>query len=105
MTEDDKHPVPPPGSSSKTIDRYAQQKASEPLVHFGNQRDAEEYQEAMKASGPYLTLGIQLAASIAAFCGIGYWLDSVNGTSPRWLGICAAAGAVLSLVYFILTVL
>jgi F0F1-type ATP synthase assembly protein I len=69
-----------------------------------NDDDAKNYRAAMKESGPYLTLGIQLAFSIAAFCGIGYWLDKANGTS-HWLGIMAGAGAVLSLVYFIVTVL
>ena len=88
----------------KDIQDYAHNAASRPIVQFGSQADSEAYQKAMRESGPYLTLGIQMAVSIAAFTGIGYWIDSATG-SNIWLGIMAGAGAVLSLVFFLVSVI
>jgi F0F1-type ATP synthase assembly protein I len=59
----------------------------------------------MKETAPYMTLGIQLALSIAAFCGVGLWLDSHFGTKPLWTAIFTTVGAIASLTYFIVTVL
>ncbi|MEO6938649.1 MAG: AtpZ/AtpI family protein [Candidatus Kapaibacterium sp.] len=70
-----------------------------------NAKEDADYQKAMTESGPYLTLGLQLAGSLAAFAGIGWWIDSVNNSSPLWLGIMSGGGAVLSLTYFIMTTL
>ena len=105
MAEHVENPVPGPGASESEINEYARQEAGHPIFSLPKSHDDEQYQEAMKESGPYLTLGIQMAMSIAAFAGIGYWIDSVNKTSPLWLGILAATGAVLSLTFFIVTVL
>lgn len=41
--------------------------------------------------GPFLSLGLQLAASVVAFFFIGYWLDGKFGTTP-W---CTIVGAFL----------
>jgi F0F1-type ATP synthase assembly protein I len=96
-------PVPPEVEERNS--EYITEEATHQIDQLKKTKEAEEYQEAMKESGPYLTLGIQLAVSIAAFAGIGYWIDSANGTSPKWLGIFSGAGAVVSLFYFIFTVL
>jgi len=90
----------------KEIREYAQRKASEPL--FGSKGkmgdDGAEYRKAMQENAPYLTLGIQMALTIAAFAGLGWWLDKQNGTS-FWIGICSGFGAVAGLGYFLLVVL
>ena len=36
----------------------------------------------LRAYGPYLTLGIQLAAAVIAFFFLGYWADERYGISP-----------------------
>jgi F0F1-type ATP synthase assembly protein I len=89
----------------REIREYAERKASEPI--FTTRRSAEdsaEYQKAMQENGPYLTLGIQMALTIAAFAGLGWFLDRQNGTS-FWIGICSGFGAVAGLGYFLLVVL
>ena len=44
-----------------------------------------------KDFGPFLTMGIQLAAGVLVFFFIGYWLDGKFGTSP----LCALGGVTL----------
>jgi F0F1-type ATP synthase assembly protein I len=58
----------------------------------------------MKENAPYLTLGMQMALTIALGAGIGWWVDKQSGNS-MWLGIGAGIGAVLGMGYFILVVL
>jgi F0F1-type ATP synthase assembly protein I len=101
--EDPRTPVSPDVVERNSA--YIKEEATHQIDQLKKTKEAEDYQEAMKESGPYLTLGIQLAISIAAFAGIGYWIDSASGTSPKWLGIFSGAGAVVSLFYFIFTVL
>lgn len=90
----------------KEIREYAERKASEPI--FGSKGkmgdDSAEYRKAMQENAPYLTLGIQMALTIAAFSGLGWWLDKQYGTS-LWIGICSGFGAVAGLGYFLLVVL
>ncbi len=51
--------------------------------------------------GPFLTLGIQLAAAIVLFFFVGHWLDGKFDTSP-WLAITGAAlGIAGGLIKFI----
>ena len=89
----------------KEIQEYAHRKASEPLFGVGSKpNDEAEYRKAMQENGPYLTLGIQMALTMAAFAGLGWWLDKQNGTS-FWIGICSGFGAVAGLGYFLLVVL
>jgi hypothetical protein len=89
----------------KEIREYAERKASEPLFGKGrNPDDTADYQKAMQENAPYLTLGIQMALTIAAFAGLGWWLDKENGTT-FWIGICSGFGAVAGLGYFLLVVL
>ncbi len=89
----------------KEIREYAHRKASPPLFGGSNpETDDSEYRKAMQENAPYLTLGIQMALTIAAFAGLGWWLDKQNGTS-FWIGICSGFGAVAGLGYFLLVVL
>ncbi len=51
--------------------------------------------------GPFLTLGIQLAAAIVVFFFVGRWLDEKFDTSP-WLALLGAAvGIVGGMIKFI----
>ena len=89
----------------KEIQEYAERKASPPLFGAGKSSDdSAEYRKAMQENAPYLTLGIQMALTIAAFAGLGWWLDKHFGTS-LWIGICSGFGAVAGLGYFLLVVL
>src|SRR5262245_8830996 len=88
----------------KEIEDYASRKSSEPIFGSSRGNDDAEYRKAMQENAPYLTLGVQLAVTIALGAAIGWWIDKENG-SNMWLGICAGLGAVLGLSYFILTVL
>ena len=54
----------------------------------------DSYLDGMQAAGPYLGLGVQIAASMAVFAGGGYALDEWFGTSPLWLLVGAALGMV-----------
>jgi hypothetical protein len=69
------------------------------------EKEAFEQQKAMREMGPYMTLGIQLALTILAFFGIGYWLDNKFHSDNLWRVICTGFGAFASLVYFIVTVM
>lgn len=54
----------------------------------------------MRDFGPFLTLGLQLAISVAVFFFIGYWVDRSLGTWP-WCTITGAfIGAVGGLIKF-----
>ncbi|MEP7235087.1 MAG: AtpZ/AtpI family protein [Ignavibacteriota bacterium] len=89
----------------KEIREYAERKASEPLFgHRNYQDDDSEYRKAMQENAPYLTLGVQMAFTIVAFAGLGWWLDKHYGTN-YWIGICSGFGAVAGLGYFLLVVL
>lgn len=93
--------------SKEEIERIAHQEASASI--FGantakDDRDEKDYREAMQQNAPYLTLGIQMAFTVALGAGIGWWLTDRTGNS-LWLGLCAGLGAVMGLGYFILVVL
>jgi F0F1-type ATP synthase assembly protein I len=89
--------------NEEEIRRYAHEAANRGLVKLGSRAEHEERQEVMKESAPYLTLGAQMAGSIAAFFGIGYWLDHHFGTN-YWIPILTGVGAAASLTYFIMVV-
>ena len=88
----------------KEIDEYAKKAASGTLGKVSHADEEEQYSKAMRESGPYLTLGIQMAITVAAFSGLGYWLDNRFNTSPLWIAILSGLGAVMGLAYFLLTV-
>ncbi len=74
-------------------------------VKTRTQRSIAEQQKAIRETGPYMTLGIQLVLTILAFFGIGYWLDQHFKTGSLWTAIFAGFGAFASLTYFIVTVI
>lgn len=55
--------------------------------------------------GPYLGLGVQLAASIVLMFFLGYWLDGKFGTSPVLTIIGAFLGGFVGIYSVIKTVL
>ena len=64
----------------------------------------EDSRSAMLSSGPYLTLGIQLAITVVAAFFFGRWCDEKLSTSP-WLMIAALfIGCTGGLIKFIRTV-
>ena len=50
------------------------------------------YEKGMREAGPHLTIGIQIAASMLVFVGIGWALDNWMGTSPWGVLIGTALG-------------
>ncbi len=84
---------------------YARKAATQSILKTTSARDAAEQQQVMQETGPYLTLGIQLALTILAFFGIGYWLDHTYQTGSLWTAIFTGFGACSSLAYFIIIVL
>jgi F0F1-type ATP synthase assembly protein I len=64
-----------------------------------------DQQSALRAAGPYLTLGIQMAATIVVMFFIGRYCDEKFSTAP-WLMITALAlGCTGGLITFIRTVI
>ncbi len=53
---------------------------------------ADSYLDGMQGAGPYLGLGMQIAASMALFVGGGYAVDRWLGTSPVGLLVGAVIG-------------
>ena len=94
--------------TSKQIEQIARDEASGKPVQSNlndiSERAEEQYREALRENAPYLTLGMQMAMTIALGAGIGWWIDRQTGTS-LWLGVGAGIGAVLGMGYFILVVL
>lgn len=84
--------------------RIAREESSSPLINLPK-KGGDEMQKAMEETGPYLTLGIQLAMFIALMAGAGYYVDKLNHSSPLWTGLLSGAGAVMGLTYFIMTAL
>ena len=56
--------------------------------------------QAYRDVGPYLTLGIQLAAAIVFFFLIGWWLDTRMGTSLTFKLIGLVLGGVGGMIKF-----
>ena len=54
----------------------------------------DSYRDGMQEAGPYLGLGVQIAASMTFFAGGGYALDRWLGTSPWGILIGALLGMV-----------
>jgi F0F1-type ATP synthase assembly protein I len=94
--------------SKREIEQIARDEASGKPVRDRHtdisERAEEQYHEAIRENAPYLTLGMQMALTIALGAAIGWWIDSRTGSS-LWLGLGAGIGAVLGMGYFILVVL
>jgi F0F1-type ATP synthase assembly protein I len=54
--------------------------------------------------GPYLTLGIQLAATVVVFFLVGWWLDTRYETSPTFELIGVFLGSVGGMIKFLKSV-
>lgn len=54
----------------------------------------DAYGDGMRAAGPYLGLGMQIAASMVFFVGLGYLADRALGSTPWGLIAGAALGMV-----------
>ncbi len=96
-----------PKLTKQEIERIARNEAlGRPDNYSTEARDKSEaeYRSAMKDNAPYLTLGMQMAVTVALGAGIGWWLQNSTGNS-MWLGLCAGLGAVFGLTYFIMVVL
>lgn len=68
------------------------------------QGDSDEQASAFRAAGPYLTLGIQLAATIVLLFFIGRYLDQRFATAPWLMIVGLTIGCVGGLIKFIRTV-
>jgi ATP synthase protein I len=55
---------------------------------------------ALREAGPYIGLGITLAATVLAGLGVGYWLDGWLGTQPWLLLGGGTLGVFAALVHF-----
>jgi F0F1-type ATP synthase assembly protein I len=64
----------------------------------------EDISESFRAAGPYMGLGVQLAATIVGMVLLGNWIDKENGTT-YWLWIFAIVGGGGGMYNFIKTVL
>lgn len=67
--------------------------------------EEKKFSETLRTTGPYLTLGAQLAATVVVFFFIGTYADEYFGTKP-WLMVSAViVGAVGGLIKFFRTVI
>lgn len=58
-------------------------------------------QRTLREVGPYLTLGMQLAAAVIVFFLIGWWFDARQGTAPLFMLIGIAVGFVGGMIKFL----
>lgn len=71
----DKAPEASGDQAEPPADDYRSEKASMRSV-------ADSYEEGMREAGPYLTVGLQIAASMLVFVGAGWAVDNWAGTTP-----------------------
>lgn len=74
------------------------------IIRFGK-RDPQKPDAGFGRAAQYLGLGTQLAAAVAGFGALGYWIDSRAGTSPLYTTILLFVGAFGGLYSFIKTVI
>lgn len=70
----------------------------------GDKKDKGEYKNFVQSVGPYLGLGLQLAATVVAMVFIGVWLDGKFNTTPYLTVVCSLLGIFAALYNFIKTV-
>ncbi len=58
---------------------------------------SDDAREASQAVVRFGSLGCSLAAGVALFAGLGWWLDERLGTAPVWLAVMCLVGAAVSL--------
>jgi len=59
----------------------------------------------LKALGPLLGSGTQLAITMVAFVLVGKYIDDKNNTSPLWTVILALLGIIIGMYNFIKTIM
>lgn len=74
---------------------------SEPKSEGPRKREEQTPGEILREVGPYLTLGIQLAAGIVIFFLIGWWLDARYATSPTFKLIGLVVGSIGGMIKFL----
>ena len=67
--------------------------------------NAKGWARALRDAGPYLSLGVTLAASIGLGLLLGYWIDGKLGTRPIFFLIGAVLGLLTAGVYFFRTLM
>ncbi len=73
----------------------------QPKSHGTGDRSEKSVRETLRELGPYMTLGIQLAAAVVVFFLIGWWLDTHYGTSPTFRIIGLLVGSVGGMIKFL----
>lgn len=66
---------------------------------------AQSKSDVLRQLAPLLNIGMELAATVALFGAIGWFIDKYAGTSPLWFVILLVFGAVGGMVKFIRTAL
>lgn len=61
--------------------------------------------EALRSLAPLLNIGMELAATVALFGAIGWFIDKYAGTSPLWFVMLLVFGAIGGMIKFIRTAL
>jgi F0F1-type ATP synthase assembly protein I len=75
--------------------------SSEPNSSEPGKKVGQSPEQILRQAGPYLTMGIQLAAGIVIFFLIGWWLDTRYETSPTFKLIGLTVGSIGGMVKFI----
>jgi hypothetical protein len=61
--------------------------------------------DGLRDLAPYLGLGLEMAVSILAALGAGYWMDGKLGTRPTFFLVGGTVGVAAALYHFLRTVL
>ncbi len=75
-----------------------------PLMN-NKEPDLTKYTKYYKEVGPYLGMGVQLAATVVLMFFIGRWIDGMAGSDPAFMLIFSIIGIAAGLYNFIKTVL
>jgi len=74
---------------------------TEPTSEEPRKKGEQTPGEIFREVGPYMTLGIQLAAAIIIFFLIGWWLDTRYATSPVFKLVGLLVGSVGGMIKFL----
>ncbi|MGE5435814.1 MAG: AtpZ/AtpI family protein [Syntrophothermus sp.] len=74
-------------------------------MNQNNDDDIDKYSKYYKEVGPYLGLGLQLAATVVVLFFVGRWIDNTTGKEPLFTLIFAVLGIFTALYHFVKTVL
>lgn len=73
-------------------------------MNQGDKKDNGEGKKFVQSVGPYIGLGLQLAATVVVMVFIGVWLDGKFNTTPYLTVLCSLLGIFAALYNFIKTV-